>query len=433
MKLSQLLHAQGTTSLVVLLTLFSGAKAAAIREGDLTARDPHLPGGYPPHPHPHPPSAPIPTTPPKKWVHPGVYVDTQQLNYVAERVRERAEPWSKAFDSMLAYNISTPTRTANPRAVVECGPTSTPNLGCYDEREDSMVAYTNALAWWITKRRQYAEKAIYYMDAWSSVLQGHNNSNAPLQAAWSAANWGRAAEIIRYSNAGWKQSSVKQFEKMLTNVYLPIIIGGNTKENGNWELVMMESSLYIAVFTENKTIYETAMSIFAQRVPAYIYLKSDGPLPVPARGIADTPEAIISYWWNQSVYPVDGITQETCRDFAHLSYGISSISHIAETSRIQGKDIWKTTDTGRRIKAALELHAPFETGDATVPKWLCNGTISRSMDPVAEPPYNALAFRLGESMPATRKLVLQQRPAEIGEPNPLFIGFETVTNAGNPF
>ena len=195
---------------------------------------------------------------------------------------------------------------------------------------------------------------------------------------------------------------------------------------------MMESSLYIAVFTENATVYETAMSIFAQRVPAYIYLTSDGPLPVPARGIANTPAAIISYWFNQSTFPVDGITQETCRDFAHPSYGISSISHIAETSRIQGKDIW-TTDVGTRIKAALELHSPFQTGDKAIPKWLCNGTIGRSMDPVLEPPYNALAFRLRERLPATEKLLLQQRPAEIGEAEPLFIGFETLTNAENPF
>ena len=52
---------------------------------------------------------------------------------------------------------------------------------------------------------------------------------------------------------------------------------------------------------------------------------------------------------------------------------------------------------------------------------------------VVEPPYNALAFRLGEPMPNTEKLVLQQRPAAIGEAVPLFIGWETLTNAENPF
>jgi hypothetical protein len=51
---------------------------------------------------------------------------------------------------------------------------------------------------------------------------------------------------------------------------------------------------------------------------------------------------------------------------------------------------------------------------------------------VVEPPYNALAFRMGQPMPNTLKLVLQQRPAEIGEKVSLFIGFETLTNAENP-
>jgi hypothetical protein len=52
---------------------------------------------------------------------------------------------------------------------------------------------------------------------------------------------------------------------------------------------------------------------------------------------------------------------------------------------------------------------------------------------VAEPGYNALSFRLGEAMPNTEKLVLKQRPAAIGEAVPLFIGWETLTNAENPF
>lgn len=52
---------------------------------------------------------------------------------------------------------------------------------------------------------------------------------------------------------------------------------------------------------------------------------------------------------------------------------------------------------------------------------------------VVEPPYNALAFRLNEPMPKTDKLVLKQRPAGIGEPVPLMVGWETLTNAENPF
>ena len=52
---------------------------------------------------------------------------------------------------------------------------------------------------------------------------------------------------------------------------------------------------------------------------------------------------------------------------------------------------------------------------------------------VVEPPYNALAFRMNEPMPNTLKLVLKQRPAGIGEAVPLMVGWETLTNAENPF
>ena len=142
----------------------------------------------------------------------------------------------------------------------------------------------------------------------------------------------------------------------------------------------MEASIGAAVFLEDKDLYTQSMSKFAGRVPAYIYLTSDGPYPVPGRGVANTTEAIIKYWFNQATYPVSGITQETCRDFAHVSYGISSMAHVAETSRIQGVDLWKT-ELGTRVQAALELHSPFNSGESAIPQWLCNGVIGRSLDP----------------------------------------------------
>lgn len=143
---------------------------------------------------------------------------------------------------------------------------------------------------------------------------------------------------------------------------------------------MMEASIGAAVFLEDRALYTASMSKFAGRVPAYIYLTSDGPLPVQGRGLNTTKDAIIKYWFKQATFPVSGITQETCRDFAHVSYGIASMAHVAETSRIQGEDLWKT-ELGTRVGAALELHAPFETGDKEIPQWLCNGTIGRSLDP----------------------------------------------------
>ena len=40
-----------------------------------------------------------------------------------------------------------------------------------------------------------------------SSLQKYNNSNAPLQAAWSALKWTRAAEIVRHTATTWTGAS----------------------------------------------------------------------------------------------------------------------------------------------------------------------------------------------------------------------------------
>ncbi|KAF5532961.1 hypothetical protein FNAPI_12791 [Fusarium napiforme] len=345
------------------------------------------------------PYRPIPTNAPQTWVHPGVFVSGPQLDYIAKRIKARENPWTEALDSMLNMSYISPTRTAEPYETVECGPTSTPNIGCYPEREDSMAAYMNALAWWITKEKHYAEKSVYYMDAWSSTIQGHNNSNALLQAAWSAANWVRAGEIMRSSYKHWSKRSIKRFSDMLRHAYIPLIEDGAPQKNGNWELggftssvllsladllmlvVMIESCIGAAVFLEDVALYEKSLGLFSSRVPAYIYLTSDGEYPVQGRGRINTTAEIIKYWQNQKTFPVSGITQETCRDLAHTSFGISSISHIAETLRIQGMDVWRSTDVGARVKAALELHTALDSKQKPVPEWLCNGTISDTMNP----------------------------------------------------
>jgi hypothetical protein len=92
-----------------------------------------------------------------------------------------------------------------------------------------------SLLWYISGTAQYAQKAISYMNAWATTIKAHTNSNAPLQTGWAGSVWARAAEIIRYTNAGWAASDITAFENVLRNVYLPTVIEGS-QSNGNWEL-----------------------------------------------------------------------------------------------------------------------------------------------------------------------------------------------------
>lgn len=172
---------------------------------------------------------------PASFKHPGVFLDIEQLDFIKSKVNSGAQPWTNAYNAMLSSNLGSTTRAANPTATVECGPTSTPDNGCTEERTDALAAYTMSLAWYITGLPKYAQKAISYMNAWANTIKAHTNSNAPLQTGWAGASWARAAEIIRYTNAGWSSADITKFEDMLRNVYLPKLIVGSSS-NGNWEL-----------------------------------------------------------------------------------------------------------------------------------------------------------------------------------------------------
>lgn len=118
------------------------------------------------------------------------------------------------------------------------------------------------------------------------------------------------------------------------------------------------------------------------RVPAYVYLKSDGPYPKIAPGHKIyTREQVEGFWHGQKVFNEDGIAQETCRDFSHLGSGLSSMAHMAETARIQGWDLFKYTDVGNRLKCALEFHTKYQMQPHNRPDWLCNGSLTANLGP----------------------------------------------------
>lgn len=361
---------------------------------------------------------------PATFAHPGVLVSRSQLDFIRGRVNANAQPWRAAYDQMFNSQYASLSRTPRPRAVVECGSFSNPNLGCTDERQDAIAAYTLALIWYITQDSRYATKAISIMDAWSNTIADHTNSNARLQTAWAATSWTQAAELIRYTYSSWPNAN--RFATMLRNVYLPEIINGAATSNGNWELVMVQATLGIAVFLEDRTAYDRAVATFRTRVPAFVYIASDGAQPkAPPNSGIDTRAEIVGYWQGQDTF-FEGLTQETCRDFTHTGYGIASIAAFAETTRIQGQDLYP--EIADRLRTALGFQAKYELGTAP-PSNLCGGGVDLGLGPVTEVGYNHLHTRLGITMPNTQTFTESRRPAGT---NHLFVAWQTLTHANNP-
>jgi hypothetical protein len=186
------------------------------------------------------------------------------------------------------------------------------------------------------------------------------------------------------------------------------VIGGSSS-NGNWELSMIEASIGIGVFLDDHKTFDSAASMWTRRVPAYIYLASDGATPVPPpTGNAGSPGALKSFWYNPTKY-VDGLAQETCRDLGHVQYGFAAMINAAETARIQGVDLYGAER--ERITKALEFHAQYLSGAQPNPTSICGVALNAvTPDPRWEIAYNELATRDSSSLPNTKKLIQQIRP-----------------------
>jgi hypothetical protein len=359
----------------------------------------------------------------KVFVHPGVLVDEAQLAFVKGKIAAKAEPWLGAFDAAAASSLGSLSYKPGAIATVECGPYSNPDIGCSAEKDDADAAYTHALLWAYTGQTAHAQKAVEIMNAWSGTLKAHTNSNAPLQSAWVGSVFPRAAEIIRYTYSGWAKADVARFEAMLRNVYLPEVMHGSTA-NGNWELSMADATLAIGVFLDDHTVFDAGLALWRGRVPAYVYLGSDGALPVnPPHVSKISKSALVSYWYGQTKF-VDGLAQETCRDLGHVQLGFAAMIDAAETARIQGVDLY--AEQANRITAAYEFHAKLLDGE-TVPSWLCGGHVQAvTHSPTWEIGYNAYAGREGKSLPATKALVSKYRPTGVNH----HMVWETLTHAG---
>jgi Alginate lyase len=355
------------------------------------------------------------------FVHPGILVNRAQLDFIKQNLG--VDPYKSAFAQANTSRFGSVSYAPGPIAVVECGPYSNPDIGCTAEKNDATAAYTQALLWYFTGQEAHAKKAIEIMNGWSAVLKDHTNSNAPLQSAWTASVFPRAAEIIRTTYDGWAAADVSRFAAMLRDVYLPKVIGGDANTNGNWELSMAEASVAISVFLDDRATFDKAIAMWRKRVPAYLYLASDGALPVPPPGgNKNSQSALVSYWYDQTTF-IDGLCQETCRDLGHVQYGLAAMINAAETARIQGVDVYGEEST--RITAGLELHAKYLNG-AAVPSSLCTGTLTDpTPDPTWEIAYNHYANRAKVTLPQTKALIAKIRPVDTDH----HMDWETLTHA----
>lgn len=93
---------------------------------------------------------PLQARAPQNFVHPGVVIGQQQLDFVKSKIEAKQSPWFDAYEALVSSKFSNINLESNPRAVVDCGFYNKPDNGCHEEEQDGLSAYATALLWYVT-------------------------------------------------------------------------------------------------------------------------------------------------------------------------------------------------------------------------------------------------------------------------------------------
>ena len=349
--------------------------------------------------------------------HPGALNTKAQLDFVKSQVKTGAQPWTDEFNTMMISEYATRT----PHGMIRVY--STIGYQANTMRDDAFAAYTQALIWYLSGTIAYGDSAIAILNSWAS-LQGFVSGNGQdqLLAGWTGALFAPAAEILRLFS-GWSAGNIASFQAMFRRAFYPQLNSMSTW-NGNSDLTQIDAMISIAVFNEDEDEFNFSLTRLSTRIPAYFYLSSAGPAP----NIDGDGGNVAQFWFNPLRW-VDGLTQETCRDYGHhQQFGMGSALHVMESAWHQGVDIY--TPNQERMVAAMELQARcFVTNSM---QQLCSsGQIYPSTNRYNtwEIGYNHYHNRKGISLPNTWKLITTQiRPNAFRDSRGWNIAYETLTH-----
>lgn len=305
----------------------------------------------------------------QKMVHPGLNQNLADMALMKKQVKKGIEPYKMAFERLKA---KVDLNGAFPMiAHISTGSYNTYDRGGKALSSAAAMAYDCAILWCITDDKKYAQKAIEMLNQMATTVWDFDDNNAKLLASMSITKLCNAAEILRYTPSGWKQSDIAVFSDNLMTVYYPLLRYYFSRANGNWDGYIISANLCIAVFTNNKPLFDSAIEHFKY---------------APLNG------SLFKY-----IYP-SGQCQESLRDQGHVQMGIDAFSLAARIAYTQGIDLF--TIGNNRIALGFEYTAQFISGKTP----FCYGPISERAKSFGRDYFYAVNHyaHLGVAMPYSK-------------------------------
>lgn len=387
---------------------------------------------------------------PQSFKHPGLLHTKEELDFIKRKIAAGEEPWKSAFEQMKSAPwAALDYKPHNPRTTISSGFNGSGSWegGVAHASMDAKAAYTQALMWVLTDDERHARNAVDLLNGWS-VLRENRGGNWYLQASWLAVMFVNSAELMRSTWPEWKTDEIARFSEMLNEAFLPIF--HNRIGYGNRMFSVSYAMMAIGVFNEDRAAFAEGLHRWISYVPAFIYLKSDGPDPIRPDYWATTPsneqlaalnahlpkaasawlyredEVLATmkaerlgddrsmfklqrnldrggrHWYGASDQAyLDGLSAETFRDLGHYDLAFASIVSSAEIAWHQGIDLYGMEQ--ERLTKCMELHSGLRIDEIVPPAFYrVRGTPIQSF---IETGYNHYHHRLGIDLPKTRAFI----------------------------
>jgi hypothetical protein len=340
------------------------------------------------------------------FVHPGLLHSREDFERMKNAVATKSEPAFSGYEvfranaqSQLNYKMR------GPLALVGRNPT----VGQGDYDSDANAAYQCAIMWCITGDIAYANKSKEIINAWSATLKSITGRDAVLMAGLGPFKMVNAAEILRYTDAGWSEADIQKTERHFREVIYPVIKDFAPFANGNWDTAAIKTMMAIGVFCNDRAMFERALHY-------YVNGAGDG--------------GLTHYIINET-----GQCQESGRDQQHTQLGLAHLGDCCEIAWHQGLNLYGYDDN--RLLKGFEYTAKYNLGENVpfVETLDRTGKYHHTMistngrgrfRAVFEQIYNHYVNRAGLSAPYTQRVVERIRPEQTGGPGADHVGFGTL-------
>jgi hypothetical protein len=337
--------------------------------------------------------------------HPGLLHSAADLKRMKHGVQNNLSPIAEGFAKLREHPLSQLGYMHHDFGK-EIGRNPSVNFPAFDQ--DANAAYQCAMMAAITGNKHHGDVAHQIIVGWSNSLQSVSGADAVLMAGLGPFKFINAAELLR-ADGRLSPAEVTACQQMLRRVILPTLIDFAPFANGNWDTAAIKTMLAIAVFCDDRDLFERALLY-------YLYGDGDGRL-------------------EHYIYE-NGQCQESGRDQQHTQLGLAHMADACEIAWHQGIDLYAALDN--RLLKGFEYTAAYILGDTVdfhpdqdrTGKYIHGAISPRStLRPVYELVLAHYKGRRGLPAPAVDRAVQQLRPEGAG-PGADQTGFGTLLYSG---